>query len=321
MQTKTIFKNILIFCFIFSFLIVSELALATVGEATILSHFVYDEKEKLAYYVVSGMVGQVWQYNPRSGEIKKIISTAGQFPGSIDEEGVKKFEEFLLRPFKPLSRIDLRKNGIDIEVSAISQVRFRDGVTGEFFTGDIDPVNLVAKITQNNQEKGEIKFIGCFWSIEYMPDGSFIDRDFYELGINFDGFYIPDSNAILLLVSAKGWCHEGGYLRERAFPVTDLNITNPQPLSPRVEPQGGGWGVGQVNALPSIGGIFVNLPIDIKNLPIVEEMIEEGIQLTEEQKPIEKPIEQVQKQEAIGFFPRIFEFIQNFFYNLFGIFR
>ena len=350
MKTKTIFKSILILCLVFSSISFFEQVLATVGGKTIVRDFRYDKEEKIAYFISEDMgVGgerTLYRYDLQEGKIEKVAGVGQIMTMFPDEEREKvalrygcplddslehcvedkRHEEFEkkekeLSLLKPLPRIDLRKNGIEIKVSAVS----RKGLVPLWWGYSF--VDYVATVIQNNQEKEQIKFTGCYWQEGYdSAEKKYIEPSKIELKANLDGFHIPGSDTVLFLISVeRGICEEGGYLREKVFPITGIEITNQTPLPLREYEQclkeqeqcgakvqecydrGGNYELCMeireqchqaleergcrslwMKAVPSTGGIFVDLILDTKNIPVVEgSVVEEEFQPINEQEPQE----------------------------------
>lgn len=227
-------KTILTICL--TFLLLGDKALATVGGGILLRDFHYDEKEQVVYFIFDqsatglGTISIV-RYDPKTQneewvtwypftgseeEAEILAKKFGCVPDDyscIDEKLKEEFEqkekELLSKPF--LSRIDLRKNKIEITVS-VKEIEE---------LGDFTRATLIARVYQHNNKKGEFEFVGCFRKTDSL------------LKVNFDGFLIPNSNTILLLVSTIGQCHELGYLAEKIFPVFGIEIIDSQPLPTR----------------------------------------------------------------------------------------
>ncbi len=235
---------IIIFCFIFAFLFLNS-ASATVGGPIYLSDFRYSEENGAIYFVENytwwskiikhdvsilekeeiAHYGQIMTMFPE-GERAEI---AGKYECPNDEylescvEGKQRIffekEKQKILDFAPLSRIDLAKNNIKINVSVAGQ-----GEEGQYNQWGFTEVKFVANITQNNLAKGEIEFYGY-----YRDDVS------ADIAINFDSFFIPSAKTNLFLLGRRGQADEGGYLLEEVFFVDDLEISHPDPLPLRMQ--------------------------------------------------------------------------------------
>jgi len=288
MKKKTIF--IIILCFIFAFLFFNNVS-ATVGGGMYLYDFRYD-KDKGAIYFIESYTwwSKIIKYDIASLE-KKEIAHVGQimavFPeeerdeiaqryGCLNNDGLEfcveekriiAFEEKQQRMMRmdSLPRIDLAKNDVGIDISAVID----QGEEGQSNLWGFTEVRFTASVAQKNLEKGKVEFYG------YYRDDLHADID-----VNFDGFWIPNTDNVLILVGTRGQPDEGGYIKEKFFMLDDIRIIDDQPLPLRelekcylrrlprdsfCDEFMKGWY--QDRAMPSTGGIFINIPIEIENLP------------------------------------------------------
>ncbi len=303
-----ILKTLLVFLCLISSFVFPYTILATVGGPKLLSDFGYDKEEKLVYFVSTdygGMGGEtVRKYDPGTGKIESLFGTfdvgvyampekewrkvAAEHNCSVDEpEGtinsciLNSKKEEIWSKLKPLPRINLTENNIDIEV-----------LVREFIPEDSYGwagwayVTLGATITQNNKKISQIEFETCDQYVKNVGRTK-------EFEVNFDGLLIPGLSSILLLVSTRGDCFEYGYVVDKVFPLTNVQITNPEPLLSLSEARvcEDGWVMDWVSRVcPTSGGIFVNIPnIPLEaNIPIEPTEPEEKIQPKEPTEPVER---------------------------------
>lgn len=202
---------------IFSFLISSEKVVATVGGPTYISKIAYKASDNLVYYLESNMGGKGCPQIIHSVNLVKIKDTEVKtcdevfqqfFKDYNEEENQSKYSRFIYDTYQGLSylgSISLKKNNINVNVEFISENVAEDG---EVYLREFDAV-----ITQDGKALTSIRFRGC------LKDQPHI----------FEGYRIPNTDAMAILISNKGDCFEGGYTREslsivRGIKYYDTNI-------------------------------------------------------------------------------------------------
>lgn len=197
---------------IFSSVIASN-AQATVGGPTFIYDFKYNPQDESVYYkkisesgrgcppelmklsLVSG--GPETVYSCDDGE--KLIQNGGNF------SDVNLAIDNIILNFKDLTAINLKDNGIFIDVNFIDYKKFG------FDPNDIELANFKAEVYQNN-----IKLI------DFPVTGCNLKQPFTFMGYVIPGF----DKKIALLLSTKGDCMEGGYIAETLHIVGGLENLN-----------------------------------------------------------------------------------------------
>lgn len=195
------FNNFLLLIFvpvIFSLLLVGREVFATVGGPTYISSVAFQAQDNSVYYLVHDNSGRgcppiIHRVNLailEDREVKSCEQVEQEFPQT--EEGRQKYNEFIADTYQNppyLGSVSLKKNNIDVAVEFLSE-HIEDGypLWSEFR----------AAFFQDKKEVGRIDFRGCAKNQPHV----------------FEGYYIPDSDALAVLISNKGDCFEGGYVKE-----------------------------------------------------------------------------------------------------------
>src|SRR3989344_7225608 len=183
---------------VFSLLASSAEVSATVGGPTYISGIAHSASGNSVYYIENDYGGKgcppiihsVNVTNARDVEVKTCDEVFQQFFSDGDNENT--YRQFITDTYKNLSylgSVSLEKNNIDITVEFLSE----HVELGEVFWSDFH-----AKITQDNKEVARLNFRGC-------------NKDQPNV---FEGYRIPDTDSMVILISNKGDCFEGGYVHE-----------------------------------------------------------------------------------------------------------
>lgn len=206
-----------------------ETVFATVGGPTYVSQIAYDAANKAVYYLESDMGGRgcppivhtVDVAEIKDREIKTCDDVFAEFfNGNQDDE--QKYQQFIsetYQSFPYLGSVSLEKNRISVRVETLGE-RVENGE--KFWT------DFRATLTQDNREIGKLDFRGCSADQPHV----------------FEGYRIPGTDAMAMLISNKGDCFEGGYVRERLFIIKgvtyhDTNIVRSFKAEAPTEPNTG----------------------------------------------------------------------------------
>lgn len=197
---------LLIFSLIFSFSILAKNASATVGGPSYISEIRLNTSSDSVYYVKNDYGGKgcppiihaVNLATTQDVEVKTCDQAFKEFFSG--ENGDEKYRQFIMDTYKDflyLGSISLKKNHIDVRVNFLSE--HIEG--GETYWSDFEAI-----VTQDNKEVAKINFRGC-------------DKDQPHV---FEGYMVPDSGAMALVISNKGDCFEGGYIYESLYLIKSM---------------------------------------------------------------------------------------------------
>lgn len=203
--TWSIFLGVLLMFATLSF----DGALATVGGPIYVSRIAYSPVVNSVYYLSNRNDGMgcppiIHQISLKDGQDVEVMSCRQVFQEYYSGDannGEQKYNKFLTDYYKKLrsiGSISLKKNNIDIEVEALSE-RVENG---EKYWTDFQAV-----VTQLGKEVKRVSFQGC-------------DKDQPHI---FEGYRIPGSDKMALLISTKGDCFEGGYASETIRLIEGIN--------------------------------------------------------------------------------------------------
>lgn len=173
-------------------------AYATVGGPTYVSSIAYRTGDNFVYYNVHSSSGRGCPTIVHKIDLTTLTDTEVKSCNQYEQEfanienGNQKYQQFIADTYRDLSylkSISLEKNNIEVRAEFLSE-EIRDGF--RFWS------EFVATITQDGQEIAKINFRGCE---ENQPNV-------------FEGYIIPNSNLMAMLISNKNDCFEGGYVNE-----------------------------------------------------------------------------------------------------------
>lgn len=203
-------KKLYLFSIILGILFIASNAFATVGGPTLIHDFKYNPVDESVYYTLSSGSGrgcppELLKISLNTGKLEIVLSCeegekmrGDNYESSSVNSAIAKITD----GFKYLIPINLKTNKIFIDVNFIDYTRF-----------DSDPesirnANFVASVYQDNKKIIDIPISGC------SKEQPFI----------FGGYAIPGfDKKIVLLLSAKGDCFEGGYIDESLHVVGGVN--------------------------------------------------------------------------------------------------
>ena len=218
---------------LYTFLIIGSLfiagsAFATVGGATYVSEVAFSATGNAVYYKVHDeggrgcppIVHKIDLVTLLDSEVKSCDQVEQEFPYS--EANTQKYNQFITDIYQNLSylgSVSLKKNNIDIKVEFLSEY-----VQDDFIFWN----NFQATIIQDGKEISKIDFKGCAKDQPHV----------------FEGYRIPNSDKIAILISNKGDCFEGGYVKEilsvvKGIKYYDENIVRSFKSASATEPNAG----------------------------------------------------------------------------------
>jgi hypothetical protein len=217
---------------VFSLLISSEKVLATVGGPSYISQISYKASDNSVYYLENDEGGKgcppiIHSINLaeiKDVEVKTCDEVIQQYFSSAVSYNEDKYRQFIDDTYKnfsyPLTSVSLKKNNIDVHVEVLSENENKDGE--KLWT------EFRATLTQDNKEIAKLDFRGC-------------DKDQPNI---FEGYRLPDTDAIAILISGKGDCMEGGYIKEnlsiiKGIKYYDTNIVRSIKEKSAIEPNEG----------------------------------------------------------------------------------
>lgn len=229
------------------FVVAPTPAAATVGGPTYISQLATDEGSVNLYYIVNDnggrgcppIIHKTTIANGNDVEVKtcnEIEATSGSSYSAYNA-----FVADTYADLHYLSSVSLAKNHITIRIEK----------TGENLDGEYRLwTDFRATISQDGKELAKIPFRGC------SPDQPHV----------FEGYMIPStgvvaSDAMALLISNKGDCFEGGYVRENLHIVKGVKYLDTTPVrtfkrAEATEPNTGN----AVVYVGATGGVDVNEP-------------------------------------------------------------
>lgn len=179
-------------------------AYATVGGPTFIGDFTYNKADESVYYVENSQSGRGCppilkkiSLNTSSistvyscDEVEKLVASNG----TINKIGT------ITQNFKPLQQINIAKNNIVIDVNFAREEKIAQ-------TNEVIKRHFIANVYQNSNKISEFTLTGCS-----------LDQPF-----TFAAFAIPGfDKKIILLLSTKGDCWEGGYTMETPYVVAGI---------------------------------------------------------------------------------------------------
>ncbi len=202
---------------IFSFLISNDKVLATVGGPTYISQIAYNASSNSVVYLENDMGGRgclpiinsVNLSNNQKSQVKTCDEMYEEFSEDYDETSNQTFEEFFENyderinqkhgqfisdfysnlSYSDIWNVSLQKNNIDVDVDVLSEY---------VENGEKYWTEFRATITQDDREVAKIDFRGCHKEQPHI----------------FEGYKIANSDIMVILISNKGNCMEGGYINE-----------------------------------------------------------------------------------------------------------
>lgn len=212
-------KIFVISAFVLGVFAITGIAKATVGGPTYIHSFKYNPANESVYYTEASYSGRgcppvLMKMSLESGKLEtvyscdqgeKLLST-----GAYDPSRVSAVINDMTSGFKGLSLINLRKNNITIDVNFVKTEKLSpelDQIRNSVFT---------ATIYQNGKKLTDLQIRGCN----------------KEQPFTFAGYAIPGfEKKIVLLLSTKSDCIEGGYVGESMYVLGGMSSINKEYVS------------------------------------------------------------------------------------------
>ncbi len=193
----------------------NESAQATVGGPIFINAFTYNPANESVYYIQRdgggrGCPPELMKMSLVSGKSDVVFSCSQgeKIPGVSGKDVISLVNDEIdeiIKDFKPLTSINLKKHQILIDVNFINSEKYGPEST------EILRSNFTSTVYQNNQKIADLSITGC------LQEQPFV----------FAGYAIPGfEKKIILLLSAKGDCGEGGYTKEKLHIVSNINNLN-----------------------------------------------------------------------------------------------
>lgn len=203
-------KKSIIFSITIGIFLMANGVLATTGGPTYISSIAFNKADNSVYYTVHDnggrgcppIVNKINISTLARSEIKSCDQLESGDPYS--EEGMKIYSQFIHDTYQGLPylwSVSLKKNNIDVEVKLLSEQSEEDFIYWSEFQ---------ATLTQDGKELGKINFRGCAKDQPHV----------------FEGYMIPGTNAMAMLISNKGDCFEYGYIKETLHVIKGINYYN-----------------------------------------------------------------------------------------------
>lgn len=188
--------SIVIFC--------SSQVRATVGGEKVLYNFVYNSTDESVYYMRQDFGGRGCPpelFKTSLNSEQSIVVYSCDTGESLSQQKVESEISKITNGFKSLIPINLKSNAITVDITFVKNENY------SFEIAELYRRHFTATIYQNGKKIKEFPLTGCR-----------LDQPFV-----FQGYSIPGFNKkIMLLVSAKGDCNEGGYIQESMHVLGDL---------------------------------------------------------------------------------------------------
>ncbi len=203
---------------------------ATVGGSIIISSIQtaspYSEEiiYELNNYGGKGCPPEVFSLSLRTNVRQVILGCDDISLNSSQNAYDAKLESVLSQYPTLVKRIDLAKNKITAQITVIGEEKFNPA------TGSFGRTDFRLDIFQDGDKKGSFNYSGCSVDQPHV----------------IEGYAVPNLGYLVLLVSSKGDCFEGGYAYERLFSVPNITFFNSNSLSLK----------GNKEAAPGPGNIY-----------------------------------------------------------------
>ena len=181
---------------------------ATVGGPTYISDISYNPLNDMVYYFKHDnggrgcppIINAIDTITNLNTEVKTCDEVFEEYNLYSDTQGDERYSQYIydfLKPLTDINSINLKKNNIDITVDSLSE---------HIESGEKFWTEFRATVFQDNKEIAKIDFTGC-------------DKEQPHV---FEGYMIPNTNTLALLISTKGNCFEGGYIRETLHLINNI---------------------------------------------------------------------------------------------------
>ena len=206
------FSPLFIALALFSILTIKEVR-ATVGGETVLYNIVYNNADESVYYTKQDFGGrgcppELLKLSLNSEKSTVVYSCdTGE---SLAREKVESIIRTITENFKLLIPINLKSNSISVDIKFVRNENY------SFEISELYRRHFTATIYQNGKKIKDIAITGCN-----------LDQPFV-----FQGYSVPGFNKkIIILLSTKGDCNEGGYIYETIHVLGGLDDVNKTEIS------------------------------------------------------------------------------------------
>ena len=186
---------------------------ATVGGPTYTYSFTYNPANESVYFVKDNQGGkgcppELWKMSLNTGKSDVVFScdqgvavSATNYDAGTDPVYIA--INAIVKNFKDLTPIQLSKNAIAIDVNFVASET--SSPTDDFVARS----RFNAVVYQDAKKIAEVPIVGC------SADQPFV----------FAGYAVPGlEKKIVLLLSTKGDCFEGGYINETLYTVSNISL-------------------------------------------------------------------------------------------------
>lgn len=209
-------KLVVVFLFLLTFLtpiFTVNNVLATVGGPTFIYDFRYNPLDESVYYIKQDFGGrgcppELIRLSLNSGKTDIAYSCSeGEKIISLDNYTSPANLEInkIIKDFKSLAPLSLKDNSISIDINFVSEENYSPEVN------EVVRRHFTASIYQNGTKVNELPITGCN-----------LNQPFTFQGYSIPGF----EKKIILLLSTRGDCFEGGYINENLYVVGNVGGLN-----------------------------------------------------------------------------------------------
>lgn len=255
---------------------------ATVGGEIVIWDFKYNPVDESVYYMNASYGGRGCPPELMKTSLNSEKSTVLFSCDQAEKLGFEKVNseiDKITKDFKPLTTLNLKTNNISVDVKFVKSENYSSEVN------EIVRRYFTASIYQNSKKIKEFPITGCS-----------LDQPFTFQGYSIPGF----DKKIVMIMSAKGDCFEGGYIYETLHVVGGVDNLDKTPsgnffktTSPLTPNEG--------NLVVYESSINKNTNDTIKNEPTVKEIVATSTVLT-----VEKPIKESFWIRLINWFRNLF---------------
>jgi hypothetical protein len=182
---------------------------ATVGGENLIDSLTYNPENESVYYVEQNFGGkgcppELFKMSLASGKSDVV------FPCAEDFNNAREKISSITSSFKRLDALNFKKNDITIDLTFVRAENY----SAEY--AEVLTNHFTATVYQNGQKVADFPVQGCSTKQPFT----------------FQGYSIPGFNKkIVVLVSAKGNCFEGGYIDEYVHVVGGVNVIDRAPVN------------------------------------------------------------------------------------------
>lgn len=218
---KIILKFVATFLFLLVFLspvFTVKNVLATVGGPTFIYDFKYNPSNESVYYIKQDFGGRGCppeliqiSLNSEKTEIAYSCSQGEKLvPVYNSTSPVSTEINRITKDFRPQTPFNLKNNNISVDINFINEENYSPEIN------EVVKRNFSASVYQNGLKIDEFKITGCNLNQPFI----------------FQGYIIPGfEKKIILLLSTRGNCFEGGYIDENLYVVGGVNNLDKTPLT------------------------------------------------------------------------------------------